>query len=164
MELYVFEEFGLAEEGADAEPELLGGEGFADVALGTSGNGAENHGLGSFGGDHDGGNSQGKVFGAAAFEELDSVHLGHVDIGEDEAEGRGVAFVAAEGLEGFDSVGGVEDLGEEESGLTECPLDDFAHDGGVFDDECAHGVVLCSDVLVKTTKFVGADRSAYLGG
>ena len=143
---------------------MLGGEGFADVALGTRGNGAENHGLGSFGGDHDGGNSHGKVFGAAAFEELDAVHLGHVDIGEDEAEGRGVAFVAAEDLEGFDSVGGVEDLGEEESGLAKGALDDFAHDGGVFDDECAHGVVLCSDVLVKMTKFVGADRSAYLGG
>ena len=65
-----------------------------------------------------------KVLGEALLEELKSVHAGHVDIRDDELEGR----LSAQELEGFGAVAGLEDLRELDAGLPQGSLHDFAHD------------------------------------
>lgn len=126
---------GGGEERHDAFLDLVGGEGFADIAAGSGGQGSHDEGFAGFGGDHDDGDAGGEVFFAAVFEELEAVHGWHVDVGDDEVEvGSG-----AKDFEGFDAVSGFEDAGKRDAGLAEGTFDDLSHYGGVVDDESAHG-------------------------
>jgi hypothetical protein len=122
------------EEWEQALADLGGVEGFADVGLGADGDGAQDEGFALFGGDHGDGDADGEAFGEAALEEVEAVHDGHVDVGEDEVEGlTGVA--GAEDFEGFTAFSGEEDLGQIHSGEAQLALDHLPHNDRVVDDE-----------------------------
>ena len=117
------------EERADAFFDLLGSEGFAEIAFGAGGESFDDASFAAFGGDHDYGDAFGCGDGGESFEELEAVHYRHVDVAEDDVEGAFLNFD-----EGFGAVAGFEDFAEVEAGLAEGAFDDFAHNGGVVDD------------------------------
>ena len=108
--------------------DLVSGEGFTDVALGTGCDGAEDEGLAAFGGDHDGWDSGREFFAAAGLEELEAVHHGHVNVADDEGERAGCAAFVTKCLEGLFAVGGLQDLGEIKASLAKRSFDYFSHD------------------------------------
>lgn len=126
---------GVLEQGKDAGLDLVRSEGLAEVAAGSGGEGAEDEGLAGLRGDHDDGDAGREVLGGAALKEGEAIHAGHVDVGEDEVERWG----GTKELEGFGSVAGLEDVELLDAGLAKGALDDLSHNGGVVDDECAHG-------------------------
>ena len=149
--------FGLGggEEGEDSGLYLVGGEGFADVSLGSGGDGSEDEGLAAFCGDHDYRDCVGQIFGEALPEKLKSVHYRHVDVAEDQVQA--VGGVLAEDLEGFFAVGGFEDFGEVEAGLPECSLNHLAHYCRIIDDQGPHRI------LPKLSEGLSADCGDALG-
>jgi hypothetical protein len=114
-----------AKEGEHPFLNLFGGEGFADVAFGTGGDGAKNQGATALGGDHDDWNVFSEILGLTLLEELDSVHDGHVDVGEDEVEALG--NVRTEDGEGFFAVSGLQDVGEVDACLSQGTFDHLSH-------------------------------------
>jgi hypothetical protein len=108
---------------------LFGSEGLAEIAFGAGGESFDYAGFAAFGGDHDYWDAFGGWNGGESFEELEAVHYGHVDVGEDDVERTFLNFD-----EGFGAVAGFEDFAEVEAGLAEGAFDDFAHYRGVVHD------------------------------
>ncbi len=117
----------LAEVGADAGEELGHAEGLGDVVVGAFVECGDFHGLLLADGEDDDGGFGEAADGAG---ELDAVHLGHGEVGDDE-----VGLGGAEELEGFEAVVGDGDF-------VAAGLERGAEDAGdlalVVDDEDAH--------------------------
>ena len=95
---------GRREKGEYSCLDLVGGEGFADIALGSGCDGSEDERLATFGGDHDGRDPGCQVLIAACLEKLEAIHYRHVNVADYERKRAGGAAFVAKCLEGLFTV------------------------------------------------------------
>jgi hypothetical protein len=121
-----------AEDGADADDEFLGVEGFGQVIVGAEFETFDFVAVVVEGGEHDDGDVGG---GTEAAADAAAVETGEHEVEDDEVDGGGVCF---EGVEGG---GAVVDDPDVVSIAAEIELDEFGDGAVVFDDEdSGHGV------------------------
>ena len=72
--------------------------------------------------------------GLQGAEQLKAVHVGHVDVGQNEADGFGFEYV-----EGLDAVAGFDNFAEGHLGLDEHSLQDLPDRRGIIDDHDVKG-------------------------
>jgi hypothetical protein len=111
-----------SKERCDAFFDLFGRKGFAEIAFGTGGKRFDDASFAAFCGDHDDGHAFGGFDAGQAFQELEAVHHGHVDVAEDYVQRTFLNFD-----ESFGAVAGFEDLAEVQAGLAESSFDDLPH-------------------------------------
>jgi len=98
--------------GDDALLDLLHGEGFGEETLCSLGHCLEQPGIAGVGGNQEQRNIRRKVAALLVTQEIESVHLGHVQVAEDEAErlvGGGGAY---QRIQTLPAIGRVQDFGE----------------------------------------------------
>jgi hypothetical protein len=125
-------------EGSERDPNLQQGEGFGDVAPGSGGDGASEEGIGGVGGDHDDGDAGCEIAICNLPHESGAIDDGHVDVAQDEVDGLAAGSFCIDCGQALGAVGGLEDFGDVEAGMTERVLDDLPHYGRVIDDQHSH--------------------------
>src|SRR5208337_802231 len=103
-----------SEQGKYAILYLFGGEGFENISLCPCGDGIAYMILAALGGDHNDWNAGGQVLLSQFAQEFESIHVRHIDIGENQ-----VHALATEHVERLDSVGRFKDLNERQAGLAQ---------------------------------------------
>ena len=100
---------------------------FADVSLRACSDGSENEGFASFGRNHYDGDAGGQVFVSTGLKKLQSVHHRHVDVADDQSDGRGGSLVGAKGLKSLFTVGSLQYFEQFQTCLSQCSLDNLPH-------------------------------------
>jgi hypothetical protein len=112
-------------------------EWFADVSLRACSDGSENEGFASFGRNHYDGNARGQVFVSAGLEKLQPVHDRHVDVADDQGDGRGGSLIGAKDLKSLLAVGSLQYFEQFKTCLSQCSLDNLPHHCRIVNNQCS---------------------------
>jgi hypothetical protein len=138
------------QQGEDARLDLLQGEGLDEAALGARGKRLEQPRIAGVGGHHEKRDSGREVAHLHLQKEIESVHMRHVQVAENEAERLVCGCGVCERYQTLHSIGRVQDLGEMGKGEAQRALQNAAHDRGIVQDQdpnrdavrCGHRVCI----------------------
>jgi len=100
-----------AQQGDDARLDLLQGEGLGEEALGTRRERVEQPWIAGVGGHHEKRDSRRKVALLLLQKEIESVHVGHIQVAEDKAERLVGDCGVCQRLQTLHAIGRMQDLG-----------------------------------------------------
>ena len=133
MRAYCFAD--CVRQGDDARLDLLQGEGLGEEALGARGERLEQPGIAGVGGHHEKWAPGRKVALLHLQQEIEPVHVRHIQVAEDEAERLIGGCGVCQYRQTLHSIGRVQDLGEMGKGEAQRALQDAVHDRGIVQDQ-----------------------------